>query len=82
MIWGRMRCYNKLVKLYNETDENEINEQTVLMCERQEDVPLTVVLSQFKYLVRHRICDNRYGVLKRYLEDTFGEQIIKDLEAM
>lgn len=77
-----MRSYSNLISMYHELEEQAVDEQIVLMCEKGKEVPLPVVLRQFKYLVKNNVRGKQYHCLRQYLVAIFDKQIIDDLEAM
>lgn len=78
-----MHNYNILV-LYTKCDAFEPDEQLIMMCKAEAYGVINTqsVLQQFKYCLQNGIRDDRYCVLRKYLQAVCGNNIVKKLEAM
>lgn len=77
-----MRVYSRLFEIYNEVVPKPVDPQIVLNCHQGIYIPLDVVLSQFKTLVKDQWRQEDYQIVRKYLVNIFGESTIKDLEEM
>lgn len=72
--------YQRLFDKFQIVKEQAVDEQIILMCKRNGTVPMSYVLSQFKFCLKHNIKDDRYESLSSYLVNRTNKPFLLRLE--